>query len=41
MVGGDFMSVYYSSDHRGYYSATENVGGRAQIIIIIIYLVFQ
>lgn len=26
MVGGDFMPVYYSSDHRGYYSAAENVG---------------
>jgi hypothetical protein len=30
MVVGDFMSVYYSSDHRGYYSATENDGGLAQ-----------
>jgi hypothetical protein len=30
MVGGDFMSVYYSSDHRGYYSGTEN-GGHAQM----------
>jgi len=31
MVDGDFQSVYYSSDHRGYYSATENVGGHAQL----------
>ena len=31
MVGGDFMSLYYSRDHRGYYSATENDGGHAQL----------
>lgn len=31
MVGGDFMSVYYSSDHRGYYSPRENVGRHAQL----------
>lgn len=31
MVGGDFLSVYYSSDHRGYYSATEDVGGHVQL----------
>jgi hypothetical protein len=31
MVGGVLMSVYYSSDHRGYYSATEIVGGHAKL----------
>jgi hypothetical protein len=31
MAGGEFMSVRYNSDHRGYYTAAENVGRHAKL----------